>query len=213
MIIFLICSIICYSIGSVPNSYYFGKYFFNTNILNQGTKHSGLSNIYIYLSYKKILLLLFCEVILKGTIPSYVIYNFYYEYLYSLIFIILGHNWSFFINFKGGKGLAVSIGIIIGLNFKLFFILLFIFIFFWGLMKFKDSSLPWIISFIFMPLIYIVDYQFLNLLFYEKDFNLSKIILIIILRLIIRRSLGNRNIDIFNYKIFLNRLFFDRESK
>ena len=213
MINFIIFSLGCYFIGSVPNSYYFGKYFLNTNILNQGTQHSGLSNIYTFLSYKKILLLLFFEVILKGTIPAYVIYNFYSEYIYSLIFIILGHNWSFLIKLRGGKGLAVSIGIIIGLNYKLFFILLFIFIIFWGLMKFKDSSLPWIITFIFIPFIYMLDYEFLNLLFYEKDFNLFKIILIILLLLIIRRSLGNRNFGIFNYKIFLNRLFFDRESK
>ena len=171
MINFIICSVVCYFIGSIPNSYYFGKYFLNTNILNQGTRHSGLSNIYIFLSYKKILLLLFFEVILKGTIPAYIIYNFYSEYIYSLLFIILGHNWSFFIKFKGGKGLAVSIGIIIGLNYKLFFMLLFIFLIFWAVMKFKDSSLPWIITFIVIPFIYIVDYKFLNLIFYEKNFN------------------------------------------
>tara|TARA_B110000438_G_scaffold131885_1_gene127977 strand:+ start:5504 stop:6145 length:642 start_codon:yes stop_codon:yes gene_type:complete len=213
MIYFIIIFIVCYIIGSIPYSYYFGKYFLKTNILNQGSGHSGLSNLYIFLSYKKILLLLFFDVILKGTIPAYLLYNFYSEYIVSLFFIIVGHNWSFLIKFKGGKGLAVSIGIIIGLNYKLFLILLLIFMFFWILMKFKDSSFPWIISFLLLPFIYIVDYKFYNFLFYDKDFNLFVIILMIFILLLFRRSLGNRFINIFNYKILLSRLFFDRESR
>jgi glycerol-3-phosphate acyltransferase PlsY len=213
MIYFIIFSIACYTIGSIPNSYYFGKYFLKINILNQGTGHSGLSNLYIFLSYKKILLLLFFDVILKGAIPAYFLYNLFPESIFSLFFIIIGHNWSFLIKFKGGKGLAVSIGIIIGLNYKLFLILLLLFMVFWVLMKFKDSSLPWIIAFFLLPFIYIVDYKFYNFFFYDEDFNLFIITITIFILLLFRRSLGNRFIDIFNYRIFLNRLFFDRESR
>lgn len=51
-------------------------------------------------------------------------------YLYAALSAVLGHIFPFYLNFKGGKGVASFLGIFVGINFQLGFILgLFLFCF------------------------------------------------------------------------------------
>ena len=113
MIEVIFIPVFLYLIGSLPTSYLFAKYFLKKNILLEGTKHSGLSNIYSYITFDKVIYILFLDVIIKGALPSFLLQIYFQDYFYFLFFLIMGHNWSIFLSFRGGKGLAISIGIII----------------------------------------------------------------------------------------------------
>ena len=204
MIVVIFIPIFLYLIGSLPTSYLFGKYFLEKNILLEGTKHSGLSNIYSLITFDK--------VIIKGALPSFLLLLYFDDYLYFLFFLIIGHNWSIFLNFKGGKGLAISIGIIIGLSLKLFLLLLFLFVIFWAFQKFKDSSLPWLLSFLFTPIVFYYDSNYLNLFFDLYYFNKLYILILLLSLLIFTRTLGDRNYSRINLKTLIFRIIFDRDK-
>ena len=213
MIVVIFIPIFLYLIGSLPTSYLFGKYFLEKNILLEGTKHSGLSNIYSHITFDKIIYILFLDVIIKGALPSFLLLLYFDDYLYFLFFLIIGHNWSIFLNFKGGKGLAISIGIIIGLSLKLFLLLLFLFVIFWAFQKFKDSSLPWLLSFLFTPIVFYYDSNYLNLFFDLYYFNKLYILILLLSLLIFTRTLGDRNYSRINFKTLIFRIIFDRDKR
>ncbi|MFL2649579.1 MAG: hypothetical protein FI682_03635 [SAR202 cluster bacterium] len=213
MIVVIFIPIFLYLIGSLPTSYLFGKYFLEKNILLEGTKHSGLSNIYSHITFDKVIYILFLDVIIKGALPSFLLLLYFDDYLYFLFFLIIGHNWSIFLNFKGGKGLAISIGIIIGLSLKLFLLLLFLFVIFWAFQKFKDSSLPWLLSFLFTPIVFYYDSNYLNLFFDLYYFNKLYILILLLSLLIFTRTLGDRNYSRINFKTLIFRIIFDRDKR
>jgi len=213
MIVVIFIPIFLYLIGSLPISYLFGKYFLEKNILLEGTKHSGLSNIYSHITFDKVIYILFLDVIIKGALPSFLLLLYFDDYLYFLFFLIIGHNWSIFLNFKGGKGLAISIGIIIGLSLKLFLLLLFLFVIFWAFQKFKDSSLPWLLSFLFTPIVFYYDSNYLNLFFDLYYFNKLYILILLLSLLIFTRTLGDRNYSRINFKTLIFRIIFDRDKR
>ena len=212
MIVVIFIPIFLYLIGSLPTSYLFGKYFLEKNILLEGTKHSGLSNIYSHITFDKVIYILFLDVIIKGALPSFLLLLYFDDYLYFLFFLIIGHNWSIFLNFKGGKGLAISIGIMIGLSLKLFLLLLFLFVIFWAFQKFKDSSLPWLLSFLFTPIVFYYDSNYLNLFFDLYYFNKLYILILLLSLLIFTRTLGDRNYSRINLKTLFFRIIFDRDK-
>ncbi len=206
ILIAIICSLFFYILGSFPTSYFLGKKFFKINILDKDSHHSGLSNIYNLISKKHILLILFIDVIIKGFMPTLFIQLFDSKLLFILIFLLIGHNWSIFIGLRGGKGITVALGIILGMSYMLFVYLLMLFILLWIINRFRDSALPWILSFLSLTLI-------VNMNFLGDDYKTYGLILLLLCFLIlIRRSLGITNYNKVNYKIIINRILFDREN-
>ncbi|MDO7976337.1 glycerol-3-phosphate acyltransferase [Oceanotoga teriensis] len=106
--------ILSYLIGSIPFSYILPKVFKNKNTLKEGTKNPGGTNA-IYTSGYFIGILSMVLDVFKGIIV-FLIADYFLESLFfinlALILAVLGHNWSLFLKFKGGKGIAVNWGII-----------------------------------------------------------------------------------------------------
>ena len=206
ILIAIICSLFFYILGSFPTSYLLGKKLYKIDILDKDSRHSGLSNIYNLIPKKYILLILFIDVIIKGFMPTLFIQLFDSKLLFILIFLLIGHNWSIFIGLRGGKGITVAIGIILGLSYILFAYLLSLFILIWIINRFRDSALPWFIS--FLSLTFIVNMNFLG-----DDYKIYGLILLLLcFFILIRRSLGITNYNKVNYKIIINRILFDREN-
>jgi glycerol-3-phosphate acyltransferase PlsY len=133
-----------YICGSIP----FGlliSYFFKTNDpRNIGSKNIGATNVLRTGGFKLGLMTLILD-ILKGftAIKITLILNSDLIGL-SIIFVIIGHIFPIWLKFKGGKGVATFIGVLLGYNFQLFLLfcitwLVFAFIF-------KYSSLAAIIA-------------------------------------------------------------------
>ena len=111
---------------------------------------------------------------LKGYIPVYVLLTMGFEnyeaYLMSFL-ILIGHTFPIFLKFKGGKGVATSLGILLSLNILigLFFIVIWLFMYY----LFKISGVSALAGFLFLPLYffllnensYMTAISFLNLVF------------------------------------------------
>ena len=115
----LIC-ILYYLIGSIPTAYLIVR-FKNIDITKAGTGNVGALNSYEVTKSKKIGILVFVLDFLKGFIPSLLIAKVFVLPLslsmIPLAMLILGHNFSIWLKFKGGRGLSVGVGIYLVVNF------------------------------------------------------------------------------------------------
>lgn len=103
-----------YFIGSIPFSYLVGKKLTNLDLRHHGSGNLGATNV-IRIAGKKAGILAFILDILKG-IVSYLI-GYYLAGIngaaLASTLAVLGHSYSIFTKFRGGKGVATSFGIII----------------------------------------------------------------------------------------------------
>ena len=119
----LIFIILFYFIGSVPFALMLPKLFGLGDIRNIGSKNVGATNV-LRTGNKFLAVLVLCLDILKGLLPFLILNSFFENIglLHSILlchFAILGHIFPVWLKFKGGKGVAVYVGIILALSFKL----------------------------------------------------------------------------------------------
>ncbi len=122
---FVVFGIIAYLLGSIPTSVWVGKGYYGIDVREHGSNNAGATNTFRVLGQKPGIIVLSID-ILKGAIAVLLPYFFLnntieYERLIQIqlltaILAILGHVFPLFANFKGGKGVATSLGIIIGLH-------------------------------------------------------------------------------------------------
>lgn len=115
--------IISYFIGSIPTAYIFGKMLKGIDIREHGSGNVGATNVFRVLGKKPGFAVLILD-IFKGIIPVVLLADWLglTEVLYRVLFAVIavcGHNWTVFLKFKGGKGIATSFGVLIGLTIKI----------------------------------------------------------------------------------------------
>ncbi|MDI3534315.1 MAG: acyl phosphate:glycerol-3-phosphate acyltransferase [Thermosediminibacterales bacterium] len=106
-----------YLLGSISFSYIIVKLWMNIDIRNYGSGNAGATNVLRVLGKKAAAAVLFLDM-LKGFI-AVVIGNQIGGENISLICgiaVVLGHNWPVFFKFKGGKGIATSIGVVLAIS-------------------------------------------------------------------------------------------------
>ncbi len=123
--------LISYLIGSFPTAYVICRLLKGIDIRSSGSGNVGATNVarVVGKGYGALTLLLD---VLKGFLPVFICGLFCGGYVVlSGAAVIAGHIWPVFLRFKGGKGVAAGIGVIIALNyiaaiavFVLFFIIL-----------------------------------------------------------------------------------------
>ena len=119
-----------YVMGALPNGVWLGKYFINIDIREHGSKNSGATNAYRVLGPKYGIMVLILDA-LKGFLPPFLASRFGVSgniLLVIGVLAIVGHSLSFFLNFKGGKGVATSLGVFLFLIPNVTLALLIIFI-------------------------------------------------------------------------------------
>ena len=118
MIIKIIIVIISYLLGSIPFSYIIGR-LKGVNLLEVGSKNAGATNVYRNLGLAYALMAFLLDVG-KGYFAMLLGKVFFVDQ-YSFIVLcglaaILGHTFTPFLKFKGGKGVATGIGILLFIN-------------------------------------------------------------------------------------------------
>ena len=119
-----------YVMGALPNGVWIGKYFKNIDIREHGSKNSGATNAYRVLGPRYGIMVLIADA-LKGFLPPFLASRFGVSgnmLLVIGVLAIVGHSLSFFLNFKGGKGVATSLGVFLFLIPNVTLALLIIFI-------------------------------------------------------------------------------------
>jgi len=113
--------IICYLIGSFPTGYFFVKTSCKKDITKEGSGNVGTYNALQVSGSKAIGIIVLIIDFLKGAVPVLLLVLVFDEDMtnvyISSIFLIIGHNFSIWLKFKGGRGLAAGAGIFAVLNF------------------------------------------------------------------------------------------------
>ncbi|MDI2588877.1 glycerol-3-phosphate 1-O-acyltransferase PlsY [Psychrobacillus sp. NEAU-3TGS] len=123
----IILLLLAYIIGSIPSGLWIGKLFYNTDIREHGSGNLGGTNTFRTLGKKAGLIVTIMD-ILKGTAATLLGYLAIFEStsvhpLILGIIAVIGHMFPIFANFKGGKAVATSGGILLAYNWPLFVLL------------------------------------------------------------------------------------------
>ncbi|KKE77980.1 glycerol-3-phosphate 1-O-acyltransferase PlsY [Bacilli bacterium] len=121
---YVLFGLIAYVLGSIPSALIVGKLGFQIDIREHGSGNLGATNTFRVLGKKAGIIVTLSD-ILKGTIAVLIPLFFDAEVnrLIIGIFAVIGHTYPLFAKFKGGKAVATSAGIILGINPLLFIIM------------------------------------------------------------------------------------------
>jgi glycerol-3-phosphate acyltransferase PlsY len=124
MMVLLLIIFLAYLIGSIPTAVWVGRKFHGIDVREHGSKNAGATNTFRVLGRKSGWVVLTIDV-LKGLMAAILPLLFKTEYadnqllffqLSTSFVCIIGHVYPVFAQFRGGKGVATALGIIIGLN-------------------------------------------------------------------------------------------------
>lgn len=127
MAVYILVAIIAYAIGSVNFSIIFSKKFAGFDVREKGSGNAGTTNMLRSVGKGLAALTLICD-ILKGVVAVLVAFwigkiatNVKPEILVQLagFFAVVGHTFPVYFGFKGGKGVATSLGILLMTNWQL----------------------------------------------------------------------------------------------
>ncbi len=150
MMMIIIMLILSYLIGAFPSGYVIGKLFYKKDIRQFGSGNTGATNSFRVLGKPAGFLVTFLD-IFKGFIVVFFplwlpvsaegpISSFFTNGLIVGAFAILGHVYPVYLGFKGGKAVATSAGVILGMNPVLLIILAAIFFIILKLTKYVSLS-------------------------------------------------------------------------
>lgn len=108
----------CYILGGIPFGVIVGKVARGIDIRDYGSGNIGASNVLRTLGTGPALVVFFFDTV-KGLAAVLVCDRFGggpWWVVGGALACILGHNFSVFLKFKGGKGVATGLGVMIGLN-------------------------------------------------------------------------------------------------
>lgn len=117
---YLLVLVISYFIGTISGSYIIGNLFLDKDIRKYGSGNAGTTNAIRVLG-KKAGVITFLIDFLKGVAVTFIIGRFFEENLIpmGILGAIIGHDFPFYMNFRGGKGVATTLGALALYNFPL----------------------------------------------------------------------------------------------
>ena len=127
MLIYVIMAIIAYAIGSISFSVIISRKMAGFDVREKGSGNAGSTNMLRSVGKKAALLTLVCD-ILKGVVAigiALIVGKTNPELNGALLaqlaafFVVVGHTFPIFFEFRGGKGVATSLGVILLINWKI----------------------------------------------------------------------------------------------
>ena len=127
MATYIIVAVIAYLIGSINFSIILSKKMAGFDIREKGSGNAGTTNMLRAVGKKAAVITLICD-ILKGVVSiliavlaGKIIKNLDNALLVQLagIFVIIGHTFPVFFKFKGGKGIATALGVLLMINWQI----------------------------------------------------------------------------------------------
>ena len=127
MATYIIIAIIAYAIGSINFSVLISKKMAGFDVREKGSGNAGTTNMLRSVGKKAAVITLLCD-ILKGVvsigialIAGNIVKNVDKAVLVQIagILVVVGHTFPIFCEFKGGKGVATSLGVIMMINWKI----------------------------------------------------------------------------------------------
>ncbi len=118
----LVCIIIGYFLGCFQTAYIIGKKVQKIDIRNYGSGNAGTTNVIRVMGWK-VGIITFIGDFLKAVIAVFICKLIFPDCpeagLYAGLGTIIGHNWPVFLKFKGGKGIAATMGTLLAFDYRL----------------------------------------------------------------------------------------------
>lgn len=125
MISLVLIFILSYLVGSIPTSIIVGKVLRGIDIREYGSGNAGGTNVFRVLGWKPGIFVMAVDVV-KGIVATLLISQIRIDplpnaldpvlvKLFAGIFAIVGHVWTIFAGFRGGKGVGTAAGVFLGL--------------------------------------------------------------------------------------------------
>ena len=126
---YIIVGLIAYLLGSISFSVIFSKKFAGVDVRTKGSGNAGSTNVLRVAGKKAALCTLICDV-LKGVVAILIAFlvgkiikadNNIAAILCEIagLLVVIGHTFPVFFKFKGGKGVATSLGVLLTINWRL----------------------------------------------------------------------------------------------
>ena len=153
----IIVAVYSYLLGSIPFGLVLTKIFLKKDIREIGSGNIGTTNV-LRTGKKSLAIATLILDLLKGYLSIIITFT-YFENLisYSALICFIGHIFPIWLKFKGGKGVATYLGVILALSYKFFLI----FGITWLVLSFlfRYASLSSIISSL---IVFVYSYFFIN---------------------------------------------------
>ena len=117
---FLLAVLTAYLLGATPTGFLMTRIFAGVDIRSAGSKNVGATNVYRVAGKLPGFLTLLID-IGKGVLVVTLVASFYYSFIPNIDYVffrallglvaIFGHIWPVFLKFRGGKGVATTIGV------------------------------------------------------------------------------------------------------
>jgi glycerol-3-phosphate acyltransferase PlsY len=130
MLNILVIAILAYLVGSIPTSIIMSKIVKGIDIREHGSGNAGGSNVFRVMGWKYGISVILLDA-LKGVIAVLLVSRLYYGnfpfpnatpftdftlvQIIAGVFAVLGHIWTIFAGFKGGKGIATGMGFLVSI--------------------------------------------------------------------------------------------------
>ncbi|MDA3865856.1 MAG: glycerol-3-phosphate 1-O-acyltransferase PlsY [Salinivirgaceae bacterium] len=193
MILIVVGLVIAYLLGSIPSAIWIGKSFFNKDVREHGSGNAGATNTFRVLGWKPGVIVFIIDTI-KGFFAVYIMGLLStsmpeYTTLVSIVaglMAVIGHIYPVFAQFRGGKGVATMLGIILGIHPAAALLSLAVFAVTFLITQYVSAgsmmaalSFPIFVFFVFHPDdVYLRIFSLLlaTILFYSHRTNISRLI-------------------------------------
>lgn len=129
MVVYLLVTLVAYLLGSISFSVIFGKKFAGVDVREKGSKNAGSTNVLRVAGKKAAICSLVCD-ILKGVVAVLIAFAIAkiigQEKIDGALLVqlagfavIVGHTFPVFFKFKGGKGVATALGVLLVVNYQI----------------------------------------------------------------------------------------------
>ncbi len=109
---YFISIIVPYLVGAIPAGYLIGRIFYKTDITKKGSGNIGFANVAQYLGVKAAIIVFLLD-FLEGFVSVLIIRIAFHSDLMcaiAAVSTVIGHDFSIFMKFKGGKGASTTYG-------------------------------------------------------------------------------------------------------
>jgi len=126
----ILMALFSYLVGSIPTGYLLYRKIKKQDIRKFGSRNIGATNL-LRLTNKKTALCAALLDVLKGFVPVFLSFYLFDDLFLSLIcgfLAVFGHCFPIYIKFKGGKGVATTVGVYLALSLPSLLVLVVVFV-------------------------------------------------------------------------------------
>ena len=181
----LVLIIIAYLLGSIPTGLWIGQWFYHTNLREHGSGNTGTTNTFRVLGARAGVITFLIDM-LKGTLATLFPHLLGVTSVSPLViglFAIIGHTFPIFAEFKGGKAVATSVGVLLGFA-PLFLLYLFV-VFVITLYLFSMISLSSVVSAV-VAMVSVLVFPAFHTILPHYDWLFTSIIIVMATIIIVR---------------------------